>query len=231
MIEQVSADKRLINKPNSKTTAEGENLIFQSGSAVREENDNTPGQPPCELENPDISAASDSESSFVDQTFQVMNDRHNVIYEFVMRYNDYIYSEHDYGNGDPLTMIEAHTLTYIEDHPGATVTELTNYWHKTKGAISQIVSRLETLGLVKKTKKEGNAKNVCLYVTECGFQTSRAHKLYDTLDITKTLSEIQKECTPAEIDTFYKVISVYYKVICKDFEENKIPKRYGKRRQ
>lgn len=231
MIEQISAGKRLIDKPNLETTAEGENLIFQADSAAREENDNAPGQPPCELENPDISAASDSESSFVDQTFQVMNDRHNVIYEFVMRYNDYIYSEHDYGNGAPLTMIEAHTLTYIEDHPGTTVTELTNYWHKTKGAISQIVSRLEALGLVKKTKKEGNAKNVCLYVTDCGFQTSRAHKLYDTLDITKTLSEIQKECTPAEIDTFYKVISVYYKVICKDFEENKIPKRYGKRRQ
>ena len=31
--------------------------------------------------------------------------------------------------------------------------------------------------------------------------------------------------------TFYKVISVYYKVICKDFEENKIPKRQGKRRK
>lgn len=174
---------------------------------------------------------SDTQSSFVDQTFQVLNDRHNIIYEFVMRYNDYIYAEHDYGNGEPLTMIEAHTLTYIEDNPGTTVTELTNYWHKTKGAISQIVSRLEDMGLVRKTKKEGNAKNVCLYVTECGFQTSRSHKLYDTLDITKTLSEIQKECTPAEIDTFYKVIRVYYDVICKDFEENKVPKRQGKRKK
>lgn len=182
-------------------------------------------------ENQNPLSLSDAESSFVDQTFQVLNNRHNVIYEFVMRYNDYIYAEHDYGNGTPLTMIEVHTLTYIEDHPGTTVTELTNYWHKTKGAISQIVSRLEDLGLVQKTKKEGNAKNVCLYVTEDGFQISRSHKLYDTLDITKTLSKIQKECTPAEIDTFYKVISVYYNVICKDFEENKIPKRQGKRKK
>lgn len=182
-------------------------------------------------ENPNPLSLSDAESSFIDQTFQVLNNRHNVIYEFVMRYNDYIYAEHDYGNGIPLTMIEVHTLTYIEDHPGATVTELTNYWHKTKGAISQIVSRLEDLGLVQKTKKEGNAKNVCLYVTEDGFQISRSHKLYDTLDITKTLSKIQRECTPAEIDTFYKVISVYYNVICKDFEENKIPKRQGKRKK
>lgn len=224
-------EKRLIDKPNSEEPAAEENPSSPAASVTSEEQNNASSKSPCVLENPDITAASDSESSFIDQTFQVMNDRHNVIYEFVMRYNDYIYSEHDYGNGDPLTMIEAHTLTYIEDHPGTTVTELTNYWHKTKGAISQIVSKLESLGLVKKEKKEGNAKNVCLYVTKCGFQISRAHKLYDTLDITKTLSEIQKECTPAEIDTFYKVISVYYKVICKDFEENKIPKRYGKRKQ
>ena len=174
---------------------------------------------------------SNAESGFINQTFQALNDRHNVIYEFVMRYNDYIYAEHDYGNGHPLTMIESHTLTYIEDHPGTTVTELTGYWHKTKGAVSQIVSRLEDLGLVTKTKKEGNEKNVYLYVTETGYQLSCSHKLYDILDITKTLSKIQKECTPAEIDTFYKVISVYYKVICRDFEENKIPKRQGKRRQ
>lgn len=258
MTDRNMTDKRLIDKPISEISSEGENSFSQAGSIISKERNKAPVQNLCEMRNPDAAsvdskaslpsldpalidskanvtnpdlASVDSESSFVDQTFQVMNDRHNVIYEFVMRYNDYIYSEHDYGNGDPLTMIEAHTLTYIEDHPGTTVTELTNYWHKTKGAISQIVSKLEALGLVKKTKKEGNAKNVCLYVTECGFQTSRAHKLYDTLDITKTLSAIQKECTPAEIDTFYKVISVYYKVICKDFEENKIPKRYGKRRQ
>lgn len=175
-------------------------------------------------------AGNDTESSFINQTFQVMNNRHNIIYEFVLCYNDYIYAEHDYGNGTPLTMIEAHTLTYIEDHPGTTVTELTSYWRKTKGAISQIVSKLESLGLVMKKKKEGNAKTICLYVTECGFQTSLSHKLYDTLDITKTLSKIQKECTPAEIDIFYKVLSVYYNVISKDFEENKIPKRQGKRK-
>lgn len=170
-------------------------------------------------------------SSFIDQAYQALNDRHNVIYEFVMRYNDYIYAGHDYGNGHPLSMIEVHTLTYIQDHPGTTVTELTNYWHKTKGAVSQIVSHLEDLGLVEKTKKRENGKNVYLYITEAGFRISCSHKLYDILDITKTLSKVQRECTPAEIDTFYKVLSVYYKVICKDFEENKIPRRQGRRRQ
>lgn len=43
--------------------------------------------------------SSDPESSFINETFQVLNGRHNIIYEFVMRYDDYIYAEHSYGTG------------------------------------------------------------------------------------------------------------------------------------
>ena len=67
------------------------------------------------------------DDSFIDQTFHTLNERHNSIYQFVMRYNDYILSVHDYGEGIPMTMIEVHTLTYIEEHPGVTVTELAKY--------------------------------------------------------------------------------------------------------
>ncbi len=204
-------------------------LIFEQISSMIQELSQEPEQ--NEKDRLIQAAGGSAPGSFINQAYQVLNDRHNIIYEFVMRYNDYIYAEHDYGNGHPLTMIEVHTLTYIHDHPGSTVTELTAYWHKTKGAISQIVSRLEHLGLVEKTKKKDNGKNVYLYITDAGFQISCSHKLYDILDITKTLSKIQRECTPAEIDTFYKVLASYYRVICKDFEENQIPKRQGKRRQ
>lgn len=169
--------------------------------------------------------------SFIDTTFQTLNNRHQIIYEFVMRYDDYIYDTHDYGTGVPLTMIESHTLTYIDDHPGTTVTELTRFWHKTKGAISQIVTRLEQNGLVSKQKKEDNAKLVRLYTTEAGTRASNAHKMYDIIDITKTLGEIGEKCTPEEIDTFFRVMQVYYEVISKDFEENQIPKRQGRRKK
>lgn len=169
--------------------------------------------------------------SFIDTTFQPLNNRHQIIYEFVMRYDDYIYDTHDYGTGVPLTMIESHTLTYIDDHPGTTVTELTRFWHKTKGAISQIVTRLEQNGLVSKQKKEDNAKLVRLYTTEAGARASNAHKMYDIIDITKTLGEIGEKCTPEEIDTFFRVMQVYYEVISKDFEENQIPKRQGRRKK
>lgn len=158
--------------------------------------------------------------SIVDETFRTLNERHNNIYQFVIHYNDYILSTHDYGEGVPLTMIEAHTLTYIEEHPGTTITDLTQYWNKTKGALSQTVSRLEDKGLVEKIKKEGNAKSIYLYPTPAGARLSKAHKLYDTLDIAKTMGELREECSAEDIDAFYKVISVYNKVIHKDFEIN-----------
>ncbi len=170
-------------------------------------------------------------SSLIDATYKTLNDRHHIIYEFVMRYNDYIYENHNYGTGVPLTMIESHTLTYIDDHPGTTVTELTRFWHKTKGALSQIVSRLEKNGFVTKSKTEDNAKTVHLTTTEEGHRVSNVHKMYDIKDISKTLAELGEKCSPEEIETFFKVMNVYYNVISKDFEENRIVKRQGRRKK
>lgn len=171
------------------------------------------------------------DSGMIDETFHALNERHNNIYQFVIHYNDYIVSVHDYGEGIPLTMIEAHTLTYIEENPGTTITELARYWGKTKGALSQTVSRLTDKGLVDKTKTADNAKNVRLYATETGIRLSKAHKLYDTVDIAKTMGELRKECTIDEIEAFYKVISVYNKVIKKDFEINKTQKKKDARKE
>lgn len=200
-------------------------LVKQIADALRELKNNQSS----------VDQLNDSEHSdgFTDQTFKVLNDRHNIIYEFVMRYNDYIYAEHDYGDGIQLTMIESHTLTYIGDHPGTTITELAEYWKKTKGALSQTVSRLENLSYVEKRKENGNAKNLHLYLTPSGQRTSHAHKLYDILDITKTLSKIHKKCTSEEIDSFYKVLGIYYEVISADFEETSMPKHpaYSHRKQ
>ena len=142
-----------------------------------------------------------------------------------MHYNDYIMSAHQYGDNYTLTMMEVHTLSYIEDHPGTSSGELIQYWDKTKGTISQILTKLEKLELIEKSKKDGNAKNLYLYVTAEGSRVSKAHKMYDILDIAKTMSQLQKQCSAEEIEAFYHVISVYNEVIKKDFEINKSPRK------
>ena len=134
-------------------------------------------------------------------------------------------SAHQYGDNYTLTMMEVHTLSYIEDHPGTSSGELIQYWDKTKGTISQILTKLEKLELIEKRKKDGNAKNLYLYVTAEGSRVSKAHKMYDILDIAKTMSQLQKQCSAEEIEAFYHVISVYNEVIKKDFEINKSPRK------
>ena len=59
--------------------------------------------------------------------------------------------------------------------------------------------------------------------------TAVSYTHLDTLDITKTMGELRKECTPDEIDAFYKVLSVYNRVIQKDFEINKGARPVGRK--
>lgn len=168
-----------------------------------------------------ISAADKSETA-VDAAYTALSKRYDKLYSFVMHYSEYIYSTHQYDAQLPvaLTMIEVHTLSYIEDHPGTTATELVRFWDKTKGAISQVLARLLSFGLIEKRNENGNAKTLHLYVTEQGRQISKAHKLYDINDITKTMSELQKRCTVDELEAFYKVVAIYDDVIRADFEIN-----------
>ncbi|MGW8427674.1 MarR family transcriptional regulator [Peribacillus simplex] len=63
----------------------------------------------------------------------------NIIYKFVMNYNDYIKTARDYGTGEIINMVEVHTLTVIEENPGITVTEVALEWNRTKSAVSKII--------------------------------------------------------------------------------------------
>lgn len=54
----------------------------------------------------------------INETYTNLNNKYHKLYQFVMNYSEYIYSRHDYANNKvPLTMVEVHTLSYIEDHP------------------------------------------------------------------------------------------------------------------
>ncbi len=105
-----------------------------------------------------ITAQELSNPTIIDNTYSVLNNRYNNLYQFVMHYNDYIMSAHQYDDTYTLTMMEVHTLSYIEDHLGTSSGELIQYWDKTKGTISQILTRLEKLELIEKRKKEGTQK-------------------------------------------------------------------------
>jgi DNA-binding MarR family transcriptional regulator len=153
------------------------------------------------------------ELNSVDTLYNQLDFRAEQLYDFVYYYSLYMKEPKDYGTDEMLTAPMAHILTTIEQQPGLTITELAKLRNRTTSAISQSVKILEKKDCIYKQKEKGNNKNQLLYVTEKGKKLSHAHKIYDIHEITLTTTELMQHCSIEEIDTFYKVISIYLKML------------------
>lgn len=102
-----------------------------------------------------------------------------IFYQFVTIYKDSEKTLNDYGTGEMYTALEVHTVSRIEDNPGITVTEIAEQTARTKGAVSQIITKLENKGLVRREKDPENPRRVCLFVTPEGLELSQCHKQFD----------------------------------------------------
>ena len=151
--------------------------------------------------------------------YHELNAKANIIYKFVMNYNDYIKTARDYGIGEIVNMVEVHTLTVIEENPGITATEVALEWNRTKGAVSQIIAKLEKRGLIRREKEAGNAKTVHLYVTDKGEFLSKAHKDYDINELTWANQTLHESFTTEEVNVFYKVMKKYTELLDKAEDE------------
>lgn len=152
----------------------------------------------------------------LDQLYRQLNDKVYDLYTFVEKYSEFMHAPKDYDTGEAIGTIDVHTLTYIEQNPGTTITALAKDWKKTKSAVSQTVRRLVENGYVERVRQENNAKTVYLYPTEKGIAMSTAHKLYDIADITQTHQALLKSCTEAEIDVFFKVVAAYARLLVEE---------------
>ena len=81
----------------------------------------------------------------------------------------------DFGTGDLLHRAEIHTLQAIGDLPGVGVTELADHLGITKGAVSQMVRKLEAKGLAERTYSKDNARDVRLLLTPVGRKARDGH--------------------------------------------------------
>lgn len=70
--------------------------------------------------------------------------------------------------GTPLTVASGSMLIAILEQPGLTVAEFSRRIPKTQQTLSQVVARLEKLGLVE--RRLGSGRGVGLYLTEAGQQ-------------------------------------------------------------
>jgi len=144
---------------------------------------------------------------------QIFNEKSNLIYRFATMYNNYYNLPKDYGAEISLTAVEINTLKSIEDNPGITVTELAAAGDKTKGAVSQIVKRLEQRGYLFRKRCPIDGKRALLHVNEEGRRLSLLHKKYSLSDIKNTMDRLLEQCEVAEVDAFFKVIEAYISIL------------------
>ena len=145
-------------------------------------------------------------SSSVDHLFQPLYQRANNIYTFVALRNQADAVSRDYGTGALSNMTEAHLVIDICDHEGITVTELAEMSCRTKGAISQIISKIEKKGYVYRKRCKSNFRVYHFYPTQEGRRLCHQHKIYDIERMLAVNERLLRYCTQQEIDAFYKVL-------------------------
>lgn len=120
-------------------------------------------------------------------------------------------SPRDYGTGEVYTSVEVHTLKNIADNPGITLTELAMNYARTKGAISQIIKKIEAKGLIYKEASERDNK-AYLYLTEKGHILDAAHRRYDEINSGESMNLVREMVSEEEFNTAFRVLETWLDV-------------------
>lgn len=134
-------------------------------------------------------------------------------------------AQRDYGNGEPIKVLDAHILKDIDECPGILSVELAHNWCRTRSAICVIVQRLEDSGYLKKDMAEGSKRERALYVTEKGHRLCELHRRYDAMKTSALIHEMLSFCTADEIDAYFKVLDYQIKMMQRGYyvDENGSP--------
>ncbi len=129
------------------------------------------------------------------------------ITDFTDRYQQLGLDHHkelrDYGTGELYTSTEVHMVTRIEENPGITAVKIAEITYRTKSAVSQMLSKLESKGLISKEKDPENGKQQLLYVTAKGKHLSLCHKAYD--EASASVQEVVEKFGMEAIETYLSI--------------------------
>lgn len=110
------------------------------------------------------------------------------------------------GNGVYLNAAHMHLIEAIGKDYGKSVTALSSYFRVTKGAISQVVTKLHHDGYLLKTKNKKNDKNIILELTEKGWNAFRYHENFNE-PVIKDLLKIRGKYTEFEFSAFLHIMT------------------------
>lgn len=133
------------------------------------------------------------------------------IFEWISIISQPMNVSHDYGDGRKFTPVEIHTISYIGDHPGCTVTEIAETWMKTKSAVSQLVKKLRLQGLVSVEQDKADEKQMLLRLTPSGKMADALHRRFDEIAWGRSLDYLKESYSEEEINNAFHVIRDWVK--------------------
>ncbi len=147
------------------------------------------------------------------KTLATMGHSVGCVVRFVRLFQNFMSLNQDYGIPERVSVTEMTTLVDILENPQTTAAGLTRKWRKTKGAVSQILKKLEEKGLIYKVRNEKNAKEFHLFPTEKGRQVVDTYYSVDTGASPYILNTLLEDFTPQEIHSFYSVMDRYSEIL------------------
>ncbi len=126
----------------------------------------------------------------------------------VNKYNSLEKIPMKYGKKHNLYHSERHMLDKIGDNPEMNVTEFAHTVGVTKGAISQVVKKLEDKGVVRRYKNSSSDKEVFIELTRAGRDIYQKHKEINEETIRPLYEELKKY--PAEKVEFLVTIFKWF---------------------
>jgi len=94
---------------------------------------------------------------------------------------------------------ERHMIDTIGENPNMNITEFAESLGVTKGAVSQVVSKLEKKGVVKRYKKSGSEKEIILHLTMEGKEVYEMHKKVSAESLLPLYNKLKKH-SDEEVD-------------------------------
>lgn len=138
-----------------------------------------------------------------------------IIYMFLkmaQRIIDFDKTSLNYGLNVPIYNAEIHTIVAIKENEGISITGLAKELGITKGAVSQIVNRLQKKETVIKDQDPMNKSRLVLRLTKDGETAYKYHEKYHEiyLDPLKTNLDNMDEISKQTIYNFLKETSEYF---------------------
>jgi len=114
----------------------------------------------------------------------------------------------DYGSGDRLSPVEAHTIQAVGDNQGLNLTALARAMNVTKATMSERVKKLVSQGLLRKSRAIDNRKEILITLTEKGRLVQKGHEEMHR-KMFKFFAHHYGERTAEQLELFSRAFSDY----------------------